>query len=413
MIFSNPLAYASAYSVQTYHLCKVLLLLGHELFLIDCALPKSNGQQVFNVQQLYKMYEGQHPEFCDNFKERWDVCSKVTFVRYMYQTFPCELYVKDFNELIDELKIDFMLFFIDIWIIKTDDKVKFNCPAITWLPIHFQPVEERTIQAAELFDKIVTLSTDGAKKLKELFPKKEIMPCPHILDFEHYKLGDVDRNVLRDEFGIPRDKYVVLMVMNNSESTNRKGFCANFNAFKQFHESHPDAFLYIHSKIDGSLDLRIMLDYFEMPKDSYKHSDSTKMTKGGFTFDKLVRLYKASDVLLSATCSEGFGIPVVEAQALGIPVIGTDTTAFPDNVYNGELAKVYDYRFCYQNTSYWATPDVQSIVECLEKIHDRTPEESKRLSRLGMAKTRENYNLKTLYDNWSKILPRVSKPIKG
>ena len=37
----------------------------------------------------------------------------------------------------------------------------------------------------------------------------------------------------------------------------------------------------------------------------------------------------------------------------------------PDNVYNGELAGVYQFKFCLQNTSYWAIPDVNSIVEVL------------------------------------------------
>ena len=407
LIFSNPLAYASGYSVQMYHLCKVLLMMGHELFMIDCALPRNNTQKAFGFKQLRQMYSGQHPEFCANLDERRDVCSKVTFVRYMYETFPCELYVKDFNEIIKDFKIDYMLFFIDIWIIKTGDGVRFDCPAVTWLPIHFDPVEERTRLAAELFDKIVCLSKDGVDKMTALFPRKEITRVPHIIDFKHYDLSKIDRDAVRKTLRVPEDRYLVTMVMNNSESTNRKCFCANLEAFKRFHDKHPDAWLYLHSKIDGALDLQAMLDYYGIDDTMITVSDKDKMSKGGFSFDWVVSLYKASDCLLNATCSEGFSIPPIEIQAIGNPVVVTNTTAMPDNLYNGAIADVYSLRFCYQNSSYWATPCVKSIVRCLERIHDRTPEEKIKMSKYGMKMIRENYNQKVLYDGWKSIFPNT------
>ena len=403
LIFSNPLAYSSGYSCQLYHLCKVLLMMGHELFLIDCALPKNNTQKAFKLPQLRQMYASQHPEFCENLDERADVCSKVTFVRYMYDTFPAELYVKDFNALIKEFKIDYMLFFIDIWIIKTGDGVRFDCPAVTWLPIHFDPVEERTRQAAELFDKIVCLAKDGVDKITALFPDKQITRVPHIIDFAHYNLDKVDKIAIRKSIQVPEDCWLVSMVMNNSESTNRKCFCANLEGFKRFHDKYPKSHLYLHSKIDGALNLQSMLDYYGINQTAITISDKEKMAKGGYKFDWVVNLYKVTDCLLNATCSEGFSIPVIEAQAVGTPVISTNTTAPPDNTYNGLLADVYSYRFCYQNASYWATPDVKSIVKCLEKIYKRTPEETKNMSRYGMKMIRENYNQKTLYDGWKPI----------
>ncbi|UUC47021.1 glycosyltransferase [Flavobacterium cerinum] len=39
--------------------------------------------------------------------------------------------------------------------------------------------------------------------------------------------------------------------------------------------------------------------------------------------------YKASDVLYFASTKEGFGLPILEAQSLGIPVITSTTTAMP------------------------------------------------------------------------------------
>lgn len=385
-------------------------MMGHELFLIDCALPKNNAQFLFKVDQIYNLYKGQHPEFCANFDERMDVCKKVTFVRYMYDTFPCELHVKDFNEYIKLLNIDYMLFFIDIWILKTDDGVKFDCPAVCWLPIHFEPVEQRTVQAAGLFDYIVTLSKDGEKKLRDLFPMKQMRYIPHIIDFDHYDLGIVDKTTVRKQLHIPEDCFLVTMVMNNSETTNRKCFCANFDAFKRFHDKYPRAILYLHSKTDGALDLQCMLDYYGITDDMVIKSDKDKMAKGGYKFEWMVKLFKVTDCLLGATCSEGFSVTLIEANAIGTPVVATNTTAMPDNVHFGELADVYQFHFCYQNASYWALPDVKSIFRCLEKIHNLSPKEWKQKSRYGMKMVRENYNLLTLYNGWKDVFGLARKP---
>ena len=413
LMFSNPLAYSSAYSGQSYHLCKTLLMMGHELFLIDCALPKNNQQLLFKVDQLKKMYEQQHPEFLDNFRERDDVMSKVTFVRYMYEIFPTELYVKDFNDIIKSLNIDYMLFFIDIWIIKTDDKVRFDCPAVCWLPIHFDPIEERTVQAAELFDYIVTLSFDGEKKLREIFPDKMMKRVPHIIEFEHFDLSKIDKPGVRREMGIPEDCWLLTMVMNNSESTNRKCFCANFDAFKRFHDKHPDSRLYIHSKMDGALDLQSLLDYYDITPEMVIISDRNKMGKGGYKFDWMVKLFKVTDCLLNATASEGYGCSPVESQAVGTPVVVTNTTAMPDNLYFGGIADVYDFHFCYQNSSYWAIPDVRSIVKCIEKLYNLSPEEWKKQSRYGMKMVRENYHRMVLYEGWKEVFGTSRQPNKN
>ena len=44
----------------------------------------------------------------------------------------------------------------------------------------------------------------------------------------------------------------------------------------------------------------------------------------------LSRLYKSSDLLLFPSFYEGFGIPIIEAQAHGLPVITSNVTAMPE-----------------------------------------------------------------------------------
>ena len=410
LYFSNPIAgYSSGYATSGYHLVKTLLMQGHEIFAIDCAIPCHNPQKVFGIDQIRGMYAKQQPVFLDNIDERYEVLKRVTFLRYMYDKFPTELYVKDFNQYIEEFQIDVMLFFIDIWIINTiQDKEKFKCRSVSWLPIHFDPVEDRTVEAAKLFDAIVTLSKDGTRKMKSLFPTKFITKIPHIIDLDIFHLDKVDRDKLRDEMGIPRDCYLLTVIWNNSETTNRKCFCANFEAFKKFHDSHPEARLFIHSRLDGALHVPSILRYHGITDDMIIVSDQKKMKDGaGMLTEWVVKLYKCTDCLIASTCSEGFSVPILEANGLGIPVVSTDTTAMPDHTYNGQLAKLYCMKFCIQNASCWGIPDVRSIVKALEKIYNRTQYEKIETARVGSRKVCEGYNLKVLNDGWALVMEKL------
>jgi glycosyltransferase involved in cell wall biosynthesis len=57
----------------------------------------------------------------------------------------------------------------------------------------------------------------------------------------------------------------------------------------------------------------------------------------------VARLTRSADVLLLASRSEGFGVPVIEAQAVGTPVIVSNHTAQPElvrdygRIVNGQL----------------------------------------------------------------------------
>lgn len=257
------------------------------------------------MAEVRALYSAQHPEFVANIDERIHVLGHQNFhfVRYMYDTFPRQLEIKDFNDLIDKYSIDTLLFFIDIWIINSVVEERFHCPAVCWLPIHFEPVEEATERAAKKFDTIVTLSKDGLKRLPPLLPGIKFYQIPHIIDFDHYNDAEVDRTAVRKQLDVPEDCFLVTCVMNNSENTERKSFCSNIEAFKKFHERHPEARLYMHSKLDGAIDLHDIIDYFGV-RDFMHTSDQFRMGRCGLTFDFVVNLYKASDVLLSATSSE-------------------------------------------------------------------------------------------------------------
>ena len=409
LLFSNPLGYSSGYAVQSYHLCKVLLAQGHEIFFIDCSIPSKNPKDIFHVGEVRALYAAQHPEFLANIDERIDVLGHPNFhfVRYMYDTFPRPLEIRDFNVLVDKFQTDLLLLFIDCWIINSTVDDRFHCPAVCWLPIHFEPVEIATVRAAKKFDAIVTLSKDGLRRLPPLLPDVRFFHVPHIIDFRHYTDDAVDRAAVRRELGVPADCYLVTCVMNNSEDTERKSFCSNLEAFGKFRAARPEARLYLHSKLDGAVDLHGLIDYFGL-REFVHTSDQFKMGRCGLTFDWVVRLYKASDVVLATTCSEGFGIPIIEAQAVGCPVVASNNTAPPDNVFNGELVDCYQKKFVLMNTSYWWLPDVDKTAAALDAVYRRTPAETAAKAAHGMRAVRATYTTRALADGWAGVMAHMA-----
>lgn len=76
----------------------------------------------------------------------------------------------------------------------------------------------------------------------------------------------------------------------------------------------------------------------------------------GVSDEELLDLYSASDIVLFASTYEGFGMPIVEAQTVGRPVITSNVTSMPDVA--GEGACLVD------------PYDVQSIRNAVHRIID-------------------------------------------
>ncbi len=57
---------------------------------------------------------------------------------------------------------------------------------------------------------------------------------------------------------------------------------------------------------------------------------------GRVSEEDLIRLYNRSELLVSPSLYEGFGLPAAEAMACGVPVVATTAGAFPEVIEDGE-----------------------------------------------------------------------------
>ena len=97
-------------------------------------------------------------------------------------------------------------------------------------------------------------------------------------------------------------------------------------------------------------------------------------------------VYSSLDVLLNPAMGEGFGLPILEAHACGVPAIVTDFTAMSE-VCGAGWKVGYD-RVRTPLRAWQAWPNVEEIVESLEQCYGLAERGQARAGRCRPASTR-------------------------
>ena len=100
---------------------------------------------------------------------------------------------------------------------------------------------------------------------------------------------------------------------------------------------------YLHTNIDG-YDPAQEASLYSLKKISEKLGVASKFEYpkeplslfGGTSEEKLVEEYNASDFFVTPTLSEGFGLPIIEAMACGLPVVAANVSCLPEHLGDGE-----------------------------------------------------------------------------
>jgi glycosyltransferase involved in cell wall biosynthesis len=169
------------------------------------------------------------------------------------------------------------------------------------------------------------------------------------------------------------DSFVVGMVAaNKGNAPPRKSFPQVFEAFKTFHERHPDSLLYLHTMRENhrdGLDLPMLAKAIGVPQDAILYTPEFELQMGVPEW-KMAYVYSNMDVLCAPSYGEGFGIPIVEAQACGVPVIVNDWTAMPELAGPAQWVTEGDRWYNMSQGSWFKAPRVESILARLEDAYD-------------------------------------------
>ena len=262
----------------------------------------------------------------------------------------------------------------DVWVLKSPSLEQVPNIA-SWVPIDHAPCPPEVLAWCNRPNvKPIAMSKFGLEMLQNA--GVDAMYAPHA--FEDVFVPTPKLNNGRGEFTgrqlmeVDEDRFVVMMnAANKGQNPSRKSFGENILAFAIFAQDRPDALLYLHTERDGAMggiNLVHLLEACGVKPEQYKIVDPYAY-RTGFPQQALAALYTASDVLLACSMGEGFGIPVIEAQACGTRVIVSDYTAQPELVGAGWAVAIQPFWDSHQK-SWFCTPQVPSIVDALIEAYE-------------------------------------------
>ena len=261
-----------------------------------------------------------------------------------------------------------VLTLMDVWAL--DPRPLAPLPIGSWTPVDHEPVQPKIqnffrVSGAEP----IAMSRFGEKQLQNA--GFDPLYVPHGIDTN--RMCPQDRAVAREAIGVPEDAFLVGMVAANQGKipAPRKAFPQALAAFAKFREKHPDAFLYLHTFLDPALNTRNGIDLHgliqELGLEDAVACTPEMSLRLGVPYEEMAYLYSAFDVLLAPSYGEGFGIPIVEAQAAGTPVIVNDFSAMPELCGSGWKTEGTEFPLFDHGAgfAFWQAPSVDSIVDCL------------------------------------------------
>lgn len=309
---------------------------------------------------------------------------------------------------------DLVLILHDAWVMKPDawpDDMR----AAIWAPVDHYPVPPPVLGVLQ-HEKVqpIAMSRFGEDWMSRM--KLEPLYAPHAVDTRVFRPQPEIRDSVRDGMGIPRDAFLIGMVGANrgwSPHISRKAFPQAIQAFSEFLPSHDDAWLYMHTEAKPSergtpLEPLIMALNAASPGllDRIRFPSDREMLMG-LPRDFLAAQYSAFDVLLHPSLAEGFGVPILEAQACGVPVIASDHSAMSELTQAGWLVTGDPWWDSLQ-TSFAFMPSIGSIGTALRAAYDMRDDQGIRAVAREFALGYDIDVVATQY--WEPILAQLAKP---
>lgn len=232
---------------------------------------------------------------------------------------------------------DVVLSLMDVWV---QEKWGLRAQAegwlfVPWLPIDHETAPQVVLDQLEGAHEALAFSRFGEDRLRQA-GVLNVRTIPLAVDTKLYQPGD--QASARRSLKLPLDRFIIGMVAQNNTHPSRKCIPEQVLAFSRFKRTCPDALLYLHmldSEVNGGVNLRKLLASvgLRMEEDVIITSPYDIVT--GWPEEAMVQLYQSLDVLTAASVGEGFGLPIVEAQACGVPVVTSSNTTGPELTFAG------------------------------------------------------------------------------
>lgn len=306
---------------------------------------------------------------------------------------------------------DWVIALCDAWVMKPDEWADDLRMAI-WTPIDHWPIPPAVLAVLQ-HPKVrpIAMSRDGEKWMRKF--QLDPLYVPHGVDTTVFRPQPDHKAAARKALSIPENAFLVGMVAANKGNPMfpRKGWPQAFDAFARFAKDHPNAYLYAHTQAqpvggDG-IDLAVLARAVGIPEDRVCFPPDAAWDLGVMDRRFLAGVYSALDVLLNPSYGEGFGIPIIEAQACGVPVIVSNHSAMSELCGAGWLVEG-DRWWDPLQASFAIMPSIGSIQQALEQAYDAKDDQELRDRAVEFAAGYDADRVTDLY--WQPVLEQLDRP---
>jgi glycosyltransferase involved in cell wall biosynthesis len=300
---------------------------------------------------------------------------------------------------------DLMITLYDVWVLNA--KGFDTIPIASWTPIDHNPIPPGVLKWLKKENVTpLAMSKFGLEQMNKAGIEGHYIP--HSIDTKVFKYTDKIDGLPVDKYmGFEDGRFVVGMNAANKASgiLHRKAYSENMMAFAIFARKHPDAMLYIHADASSPHGWNLMAlgQLLGIPVDNMTFPDPLAY-RYGMPQSTLAGIYSSWDVMLATSYGEGFGIPTVEAAAVGVPTIVSKFAASPELCADGWVISgqpLYDPA----QHSFWTIPSVPEIVEALEQAYARGKNKSAKQVEFA-----QNFDHEKVWqENWMPVLKKLLK----
>lgn len=273
---------------------------------------------------------------------------------------------------------------------------------IPWIPIDHYPVPPAILDRVKQCYRVACYSMSGVDQLAKQGVAATYIPMS--VNTQVFKV--MDKKAARAKWNIPQDAFVVGMVAANRDNPSRKSFQEVIDAFAEFLKTNPKALLYTHTVIDagGGFPIRDYCKFLGI--EAHLRYDDHYNVLYKYPKTRVAELMNTFDVLANPSTQEGFGLPIVEAQACSVPVITTNYSSMPELITKdtGWLVEPIQKRFT-QLGSYVAVVPSRGVYEALQLAYKAKRNKMGKKARKNMV---NNFDTKLVFNRyWLPYLKRL------
>jgi glycosyltransferase involved in cell wall biosynthesis len=266
--------------------------------------------------------------------------------------------------------------------------------------------------------------------------------APYGVDYDVFSPVE-NKEEHKKRFGLPPDSIIIGTVMRNQK---RKLFPDLIQAFADSLDRVPEnvsskMYLYLHTSypdkqcwdlprliLESGVASRVLVSYickfckkaspqiFKDARTLCPHCNNVSCVMPnvglGYTNEQLIDTYRLFDLYCQYSISEGFGCPLVEAAAIGVPVVTVDFSAMQDFADRVGAYKVKIQRHFREFESHMlrAYPDNKHLTEIITKFVQLPPDYRKKKGEQMRAKAKPYYNWDRVAGVWANAIDNLPKP---